>query len=46
MIEVEAKTGKAIDNIEDVQEAIQDVGKESKKTKTDVSELGGPLDAV
>lgn len=46
VIEVEAKTGKAIDNIEDVQEAIQDVGKESKKTKTDVSELGGQLDAV
>ena len=46
VIEVEAKTGKAIDNIEDVQEAIQDVGKESKKTKTDVAELGGQLDAV
>ena len=46
VIEVEAKTGKAIDNLEDVQEAIQDVGKESKKTKTDVSELGGQLDAV
>ena len=31
MLELEVKTGAAIDNIEDVQEAIQDVGEETKK---------------
>ena len=46
MLELEVKTGAAIDNIEDVQEAIQDVGEETKKTTTDVSELGGQLDSV
>ena len=46
MLELEVKTGAAIDNIEDVQEAIQDVGEETKKTTTDVTELGGQLDSV
>ena len=46
VMDVVLNTDSAIDSAEDLQESIQDVGKETKKVEADTSELGNTLDSV
>jgi hypothetical protein len=46
VMDVVLKTDSAIDNAEELQESVQDVGKETKKTNADFSELSNSLDSL
>jgi len=46
VMDVEVKTDSAINNVDDLKDSIEDVGKETKSVTSDVSEMGGQLDTV
>ena len=45
-MDVEVKTGSAIDNVDDLKESIEDVGKETKNVAEESSEMGNQLDSA
>ena len=46
VMDVEVKTDSAINNVDDLKDSIEDVGKETQNVTSDVSEMGGQLDTV
>jgi|TARA_B110000483_G_scaffold157642_1_gene187115 hypothetical protein len=46
VMDVEVKTDSAINNVDELKDSIEDVGKETQNVTSDVSEMGGQLDAV
>ena len=46
VMDVEVKTGSAIDNVDDLKESIEDVGKETKNVAEESSEMGNQLDSA
>lgn len=45
-MDVEIKTDSAIDNVDDLKESIEDVGKETKQVTSNTEEMGSQLDSV
>lgn len=46
VMDVEVKTDSAINNVDELKDSIEDVGKETQNVTSDVSEMGGQLDTV